>query len=354
MGRRGAHHDGDEDEGEDDEVSIPLRLIEALTRLPLRTGATTTSAGSFINDVERAMRAAFGALGERAATNDDGQSEPGDGPHRDNRSRPRLPRAVRQALDHFESAFVEAANAMEHAPAKPAHVLAYSSLCVRLVLRYRLKDGENRAAFWSSAATLVRALLCPLGHRAALVSLLHAPGAAVAEDAAQLLALLVALLAWHGAGGRLDGEGVSAGLPIRVDVIREALASLDRAAEATAQPSSLPRTLNEAFPDAPEKLAEVLARMRQTPSASDRALSLKAHLEAVVRGEAHPATTSPEREIARNAQRAPPLFVVPWTSSCPHCNEMVAAAVRGRLLVREPVQCRNTRCSRWLVPSEGA
>ncbi len=341
------------DDGE--EVSIPLRLIEALTRLPLppRTAAGG-HAGNFIDDVEQAMRAAFGVMDEPAEVHDDEGDEPGGAAQLLKKPRPRLPRSMRQALDDFEASFVEAANAIRRAPAKPAHVLAYSSLCARLVLRYRLRDGENRAGFWSSAATLIRTLLCPLANRAALVSLLHAPGAALAEDAAQLLALLLALLSWHDSGGRLEGESEPRSQPMRADVVREALAALDRAAGRAVAPSSLPRSLDEVFPCAPGTLAEVLLLMRQTPSASDRALALKLHLEAVMRSETKPRMTGPDSEVSRSARRSAPLFVEPWTTSCPRCHQALAASVCGRLLLREPIQCRNTRCSRWLVPSEGA
>lgn len=353
-GRRRVPAQEEAGEEGDDEVSIPLRLIEALTRLPLPSGSTAMRSESIlIDDVERAMRAAFDVLGEPAAT-DEGEDEPGDGLRSRTHARPRLPRSVRQALDDFERAFVEAANAIGHAPAKPTHVLAYASLCVRLVLRYRLKDGEIRAPFWSSIATLVRTLLCPLANRAALISLLRAPGATLPEDAAQLLALLVALSSWHDEGGRLDGEKLSVGQARRTDVLREALSALDRATETIPQPSALPRSLDQVFPEQPEILTEVLARMRRVPSPSDRALDLKAHLEAVARGDAQPINTGPYAEIACAAPRIAPLFVAPWIVSCPRCHQVLAEMVQGRLLLREPMQCRNARCSRWLVPSESA
>lgn len=300
------------------------------------------------------MRVAFGVLGERAQL-DDEEDDEFPGAPREKQPRRSLSRAVRQALDDFEEGFVEAATALKGPPAQPAHVLAYSTLCMRLVLRYRLRDGEKRAAFWSSTAKLVRTLLCPSGNRAPLVSLLHAPGTKLADDAAQLLALLLALLAWYDAGGRLDGEGTSVTQPMRTDVIREALAALERAAETTVNSSELPRSLDEVFPDSPTKLAEVIEELRNVPAPSERALALKAHLEAVIRGEAiPPIAAEPERRIARDARHTPPLFVTPWIASCPRCNFALAAAVRGRLLVRTPIQCLNTRCSRWLIPSEGA
>lgn len=347
-------HPKKSDGNDEEETSIPLRLIDALTRVPLPSGTPTGgSIGTLIDDVEQAMRAAFAALEEPTILEDD-EDDDEPGAPRAKRARPKLGKAVRQALDAFEAAFVEAANALESEPAKPAHVLAYSSLCMRLVLRYRLRDGENRMAFWTSAATLVRTILCPLSNRAPLVSLLHAPGTPLAEDAARLLALLVALLAWRDAGGRLDGEGASSGQPMRAEVIREALAALDRAAESTVRPSALPRSIDEVFPDPPAKLAEVLEQIRQIPSASERALALKAHIEKVIRGEVPPAATGPEREIGRDARRRPPLFVTPWVPSCLGCHKRLAGVIRGRLLLRQPVQCLNTRCSRWLVPSEGA
>ncbi len=345
---------GERQEGDAEETSIPIRLIEALTRVPQSTGSATTSpGGTFIDDVEQAMRAAFGALGERAALDDEEEDEPGDGARRAKRAPSLLPRSVRQALGDFESAFIEAANGMERPPEKPSHVLAYATLCARLVLRYRLLDTENRASFWSSTANLVRTLLCPLTGRAPLVSLLHVPGTALADDAARLLALLVTLIAWHDGGGRLEGEGEVASQAMRADVLREALAALDRAAEATVLPCALPRSLDEVFPEIPEVLTALLARMRESPSASDRAMGLKVHLQAIVRGEAQPAKDGPDREVSRDARRTPPLFVTPWIESCPRCHQVLAAVVRTRLLMRQPQQCRNTRCSRWLVPSEG-
>lgn len=338
-----------------EETSIPIRLIEALTMLPLSTASATTSrGGTFVDDVERAMRAAFGALSERAAPHDEEEDEPSNGPHPAERTPSRLQRSVRQALGEFESAFIEAANAVERPPEKPSHVLAYATLCTRLVLRYRLYDIESPASFWSSTADLVRTLLCPLTGRAPLVSLLHVPGAPLAEDAARLLAVLVALLAWHDRGGRLEGEAEAARQPMRADNLREALAALDRASECIVEPCELPRPLDEVFPGTLETLAEVLAQMRQAPSPSDRALALKRHLLAVMHGDAQPVTHGPEGEVARTVRRVSPLFVVPWVESCPRCHRILAEVVRGRLLVRHPQQCRNSSCSRWLVPSEGA
>ena len=345
-----------EEPGDDDDVSIPLHLIEALTRLPLPphgSGAGTTP--DLISDVERAMRAAFALLGEKDLIDDEeDEGVFGDPPPPAKRSPARLPRSVREALDDFERTFVAAANAIQRPPARPAAVLAYSSLCVRLALRYRLQDGGNIAAFWSSGDTLVRALLCPLTKRAPLVSLLRSPGAPIAGDWAELLALLIALLAWHERGGRMDGEKITTRRSMPAEVTREALAVLDRAAESPVEPSPLPPTLEKIFPEPPAKLTDLLAEMRGTPSASERALSLKAHLEAVMRKEALPTTDEADREVANDARHTPPLFVTPWRETCAHCHQMVAGALRSELLQRKHVRCRNMRCSRWLVPSEGA
>lgn len=353
--RRTADRTSSRDDDESDEVSVPLALIDAIARTTSIEDATASAPGTegdMIVDVERAMRIAFGLLSEREPPSgdedlEDAEKQPGQP------ARPRLQRSVRQALNQFEAAFVEAANSVEKTPEQPALVFAYSALCMRLVLRYRLRD-DRLAPFWTSVMALVRALLCPLDRRAPLISVLRSDTSALSDEAAELLALLISLLAWRQSGGRLEGESAEHGIDVVPSpaILREALAALDRAAAHAVSPASLPATLNDLFPDPPERLQEFLSEMRLNESPSDRTMRLRHRVEAVLRGEVQPERDDPD--YVRQATRRAPLYVVPWTESCPRCHQVLAGVFRGRLLTRQAVQCGNTTCSRWLLPSEGA
>jgi len=334
-------------------VTIPLQLLDAFaTTTALHNASPGSTSSSYVEQAEHAMRALFRKLEERPdvdLTDDTELREP--------RSEPkarevRLPKTIKQALNAFEQTVVDHARAISEPPGQSDLVLGYLLLCAQLVFRYRLKDTGDRVAFWASANRMVSVLLAPSAERGPLASFLLRDKP-LTEEATRLFALLLALLAWRNSGGLFEGDAIHSQLQDEAvrSRLREALATLDRASVGPLPPAPLPLALDAVFPESSLKLEEILAELRATECGSDRILKLQKRIDAVVLLHENPLPS--DHESVRAGRRRPPRSVLPWTSTCPACHQVLAQALRGPLLKREPAKCRNSSCGIWLIPSEG-
>lgn len=353
---------------ETEDRPIPLDLLDAMARAPAvlpPEALVTPGTGDFVERVRIAMLSALraidthdhlsvtaDALGDDEFAGKKKDKGRGDQP-------PPLSRTVRDALEQFEETFLGAARDMRVPPAQPDSVLAYLVFCGRLLLRYRLRDGENRDGFWQSANAIVRAFLVPRSEReqGPLLSMLASSKQPAPPEAIHLLTFLVTLLEWRARGNRLLGDDDSTGADLlHGDGLREALACLDRGADVVPVAVQLPASVAAIFPAELGELDHVLKTLRRTEAPSTRALLLKMEADRAGRHEsnAHRERSHNEDEVLRFAKRGrAPLAVAPWIDTCPRCRQCLATALLKGLLRRQPVQCSNSSCARWLIPSEG-
>jgi len=339
---------------------IPLSILEALARGAAPSISSRHPGAPLLWDLPAAVKAAFKGL-NHAAGGQSGRAWTGDEDAPERAASPALTRTERDALERFERAVIDHARMSRECPAHPLEVLEYATLCGRIILRYRTRDDEV-AQVWRSFQELVRAFLLPEPEqeRRSLVAILHAGGAELSEEAGHFFALLLALFAVARRG--TAGTAFMAVAPrLEQGMLREALATLERAAGRVLSPLPVPGDLMPRLDLPPELLERALAELRAQEPLSEAPLRLWQDIEKALRGESAPARArSPEEEgllrhVLRHRlrERAHPRRVSPWTKICPACRSRLSTVFQTMLGKAQAVQCGNGQCARWLVPTEG-
>ena len=363
---------GSGDRGRDrSEVPVPVALLEAAATLDWsanHNSANVELSGSQIDAVGAAMMAAFRVLDHpnQVDTGDGELSEEGGGGTKS--AAPGLPVSVREALEGFERKFVSACSHLTARPQQPSQILAYAGLCTRLALRYRSRDNDGLVGVWNSVDRMVRAVLAQRREGPPVLSLLQDAKAHPPEEILAQYAALLALLHWRDQGGRFDGEpSDTTARPLRGEGLREALATLERFVGGLEPAPVLPIALAHVFPQGALALTDALEDLRKIEAPSEHARWLKwsvyrlhqgqhslAEISSMARERRPPAGLNhDERSMLQGVElRRVPRFVEPWLEACTDCQQVLSALTRSSLLARRVARCTNTRCNRWLLPSE--
>lgn len=350
----GSSGDADETNG-GPVLPVPLQLLEAMASAASAIALQRSgNASGWVDQVVMAMRRAFEPVASSRAQSGHLRFAGALAPEEDGENYERkLPSRVRAALEAFEEELLFQARSVRFRPPNAEAVLQYTSLCVRVVLRYRAKETDT-APLWQSLASIVGAFLLPDSayERGPLILLLKGDGQLDAT-ALQSFAFMLALLAHQ----RTMTLGTVNQVAIEAGAIREALAVLDVAGGGPTLPAGFPDALAALEIDA-EDIGRALADLRQREAPSERARLLKVDVLAVLGGgqaidrKRVPIEESMLRTVARSGKRAPPLFVNPWVRQCPKCRQSFPTSLLPALARYEPLQCPGMGCARWLVPSE--
>ncbi len=322
---------------------IPVQLLDALSQsLPVGSKGHRSSPSTMIQSVTAAMRLAF-----RGRQNNDHGG--GSGGKRRN-SPPRLHPSVRDALERFQTVFLEEASAVDM-PADPEAVMGYTALCVEMTAHYWLLDGDEREGFWRSIDRIVRVLLCPRTGRAPLLSEIHG---ALPDTLSSTLCALLAALYWRRQGNRLPGVDllVDHGL-LSVPSLRGGLAVLEQ--QGVAVVATPPSLLVPLLPGGGETIQGSLEALKRQVSPWARPTVLHRLLKTVNQSDfRYPrGMLEDEKSLFKAARRGAPWgAVAPWISECPCCRQDLSVSVTQELLLGRPVQCTSLRCRAWMLPSE--
>lgn len=337
------------------DAPIALQLLEALSNNEGAIDAASPSEHSraWVEHVIGAMRSVFRRLDlgmKSLASNvpDDEDDDADEGGVARTAGDPAVQRRLRAALERFEAVLLEEAQKLRERPSSVAAVLQYLTLCIRLALRYRALSQASDASLQTSLGAFVGSFLMPSAEarRGPLLPLLSS-GERLDEEPYRTLATAIGVLAL---ASDLDPAG-----------LRQALGVLERAGGRSVDRDDVISEIPLGFSIAPGAVVDALMDLQRAPEPGAGALRLKQEIEAARIGEAVPSRMRPAEHdaILRAVTRRPDRwdrivrFVEPWATVCPGCHGALATASLPVLGRHDVAQCRNTACSRWLVPSEG-